>query len=70
LGGDKFNFQKNQILLDIFQIAILESDANLWRENGMIAPLPNTKAEKEWVRLNRAVPFKEEDNVVGFLIIN
>jgi hypothetical protein len=42
---------------------VLESDANLWRVNGMIAPLPNTKAEKEWVRLNKAVPFSQADNV-------
>jgi hypothetical protein len=38
-------------------------DANLWRENGMIPPLPNTEAEKEWIRLDKPVPFTEEQNV-------
>jgi hypothetical protein len=42
---------------------VLESDANLWRENGMLPPLPNSKAEKEWVRVNKPVPYTEEDNV-------
>jgi hypothetical protein len=51
------------------QIAVLESDANLWRENGMLPPLPNSKAEKEWVRVNKPVPYTEEDNVRLFFFL-
>jgi hypothetical protein len=37
---------------------------NLWRENGLQPPIPNSIAEKEWIRLNKAVPYEEKDNVV------
>uniref|UniRef100_A0A914E810 Tautomerase cis-CaaD-like domain-containing protein n=1 Tax=Acrobeloides nanus TaxID=290746 RepID=A0A914E810_9BILA len=40
-------------------------DRNYWRENGLEVPLPNTIAEKEWIRLNKAVPYDEQDNVLG-----
>jgi hypothetical protein len=60
----------NSILLNIFQIAVIESDANLWRENGLIPPLPNSKAEQEWGRLNKPVPYSEVDNVCFLIIIN
>jgi hypothetical protein len=35
---------------------------NLWRENGLQPPISGSVAEKEWVRLNKAVEYKDEDN--------
>uniref|UniRef100_A0AC35GTZ8 Tautomerase cis-CaaD-like domain-containing protein n=1 Tax=Panagrolaimus sp. PS1159 TaxID=55785 RepID=A0AC35GTZ8_9BILA len=40
-----------------WEVEIEQIDRNLWRENGLSPPLPRTDAEKEWVRLNKAVPY-------------
>uniref|UniRef100_A0A914QW80 Tautomerase cis-CaaD-like domain-containing protein n=1 Tax=Panagrolaimus davidi TaxID=227884 RepID=A0A914QW80_9BILA len=40
-----------------WEVEIEQIDRNLWRENGLTPPLPRTDAEKEWVRLNKAVPY-------------
>ncbi|KAI6195888.1 Tautomerase-3 domain-containing protein [Aphelenchoides besseyi] len=45
-----------------YEIAIEECDPNLWRESGLVPPTSNSKAEKEWLRLNKAVPYTAEDN--------
>ncbi|KAI6228580.1 Tautomerase-3 domain-containing protein [Aphelenchoides fujianensis] len=45
-----------------WEITVEECDMNLWRESGLVPPLPNSAAEKEWVRLNKAVPYDETDN--------
>jgi len=37
----------------------------LWKINGMVPPMPNTKAEKEWWRLNRAVEYEKVDGGLG-----
>ncbi|KAI6170122.1 Tautomerase-3 domain-containing protein [Aphelenchoides besseyi] len=46
----------------LFSIAIEECDPNFWRESGLVPPISNSKAEKEWLRLNKAVPYTAEDN--------
>uniref|UniRef100_A0AC34F012 Tautomerase cis-CaaD-like domain-containing protein n=1 Tax=Panagrolaimus sp. ES5 TaxID=591445 RepID=A0AC34F012_9BILA len=40
-----------------WEVEIEQIDRNLWRENGLPPPLPRSDAEKEWVRLNKAVPY-------------
>uniref|UniRef100_A0A914PIH5 Tautomerase cis-CaaD-like domain-containing protein n=1 Tax=Panagrolaimus davidi TaxID=227884 RepID=A0A914PIH5_9BILA len=40
-----------------WEIDIEQIDRNLWRTNGLIPPLSNSDAEKEWVRFNKAVPY-------------
>uniref|UniRef100_A0A914YHA8 Tautomerase cis-CaaD-like domain-containing protein n=1 Tax=Panagrolaimus superbus TaxID=310955 RepID=A0A914YHA8_9BILA len=40
-----------------WEVDIEQIDRNLWRENGLSPPLPRSDAEKEWVRLNKAVPY-------------
>ncbi|KAJ3340304.1 hypothetical protein HDU93_007145 [Gonapodya sp. JEL0774] len=45
-----------------WELHIEEAPRELWRENGLVPPLPKTPAEKEWVRLNRAVPYDEKMN--------
>ena len=47
------------------EYSILETRRDLWKINGLVPPMPNTKAEKEWLRLNRAVPFEKEDGGLG-----
>ncbi|KAI6174505.1 Tautomerase-3 domain-containing protein [Aphelenchoides bicaudatus] len=47
-----------------WEIQIEEHDMNLWRENGLQPPIPQSKAEKEWIRLNKPVPFDDKDNFV------
>ncbi|KAI1695877.1 putative oxalocrotonate tautomerase enzyme domain-containing protein [Ditylenchus destructor] len=41
-----------------WEIAIENVDRNLWRLNGLIPPLSNSEAVKEWIRLNKAVPYQ------------
>uniref|UniRef100_A0A914DDX4 Tautomerase cis-CaaD-like domain-containing protein n=1 Tax=Acrobeloides nanus TaxID=290746 RepID=A0A914DDX4_9BILA len=48
-----------------WEISIEQSERDLLRVNGLEIPLPNTIAEKEWKRLNKAVPYDEKDNVVA-----
>ena len=44
------------------ETTVEECDANMWRENGLVPPLPGSEAEKEWVRQNKPVPFTAEQN--------
>jgi hypothetical protein len=39
---------------------VVETARDLWKVQGMVPPMPNTEAEKEWVRLNNAVEFERE----------
>jgi hypothetical protein len=48
----------------ILQTIVEEGDTNMWRESGLQPPLPGSAAEKEWVRLNKAVPYAPEQNVL------
>jgi len=41
-----------------WEVQIEECDRILWNENGMNPPMPNSEEEKEWKRLNRAVPLE------------
>uniref|UniRef100_A0A914D748 Uncharacterized protein n=1 Tax=Acrobeloides nanus TaxID=290746 RepID=A0A914D748_9BILA len=45
-------------------IHIEQSERDLLRVNGLEIPLPNTITEKEWKRLDKAVPYDEKDNAV------
>jgi len=40
-----------------WEVHLEESPAEMWRENGLIPPKPNSPAEKEWIRLNKPVPY-------------
>jgi hypothetical protein len=33
----------------------------LWKIQGLVPPMPGSKAEHEWTRLNRAMEFEAED---------
>ncbi|KAH8726178.1 putative oxalocrotonate tautomerase [Phaeosphaeriaceae sp. PMI808] len=44
-----------------WEYSVIETRRDLWKVQGMVPPMPNTKAEKEWVRLNQAVPFDKAD---------
>uniref|UniRef100_A0AC34RMD7 Tautomerase cis-CaaD-like domain-containing protein n=1 Tax=Panagrolaimus sp. JU765 TaxID=591449 RepID=A0AC34RMD7_9BILA len=46
-----------------WEVNVTLADRDLWRENGISPPLPNTLAEKEWIKLNKAVVYDEKDNV-------
>ncbi|KAH7696573.1 hypothetical protein AAVH_36354 [Aphelenchoides avenae] len=41
-----------------WEVSIELVDRDLWRENGLIPPPPNSEAEKEWKRLNKPVPYE------------
>jgi len=41
-----------------WEIHIEEHERELWRTNGINPPLPNTDAEKLWVKENKAIPFE------------
>ena len=43
-----------------WEYSVEETSRDLWKINGLVPPMPNSDAEKEWVRLNRAVPFERE----------
>uniref|UniRef100_A0A914CIW7 Tautomerase cis-CaaD-like domain-containing protein n=1 Tax=Acrobeloides nanus TaxID=290746 RepID=A0A914CIW7_9BILA len=70
--ADKFISKYEEILAPFikergldWEVHFEHVERNYWRENGLEVPLPNTIAEKEWVRLNKAVPYDEKDDVVG-----
>jgi len=46
-----------------WEVTIEEVNRELWRENGIPPPEPGSKAEDEWRRLNKPVPFSVEDNI-------
>jgi hypothetical protein len=31
----------------------------LWKINGLVPPMPQSEAEREWTRVNRAVAFED-----------
>ncbi|OQV13679.1 hypothetical protein BV898_12073 [Hypsibius exemplaris] len=41
-----------------WEVATEEVPPDMWRENGLTPPAPNTPAEKEWFRLNRPAPYE------------
>ncbi|KAH7125385.1 putative oxalocrotonate tautomerase [Dendryphion nanum] len=43
-----------------WEYSVEETSRDLWKIDGLVPPMPNTEAEKEWVRLNRAVEFEPE----------
>ena len=40
-----------------WEIHTEEMERDGWRENGIRPPMPDTDAEKLWVKLNRPVPY-------------
>ncbi|KAG2176185.1 hypothetical protein INT43_005419 [Umbelopsis isabellina] len=40
-----------------WEIHIEEVPRDTWHLNGLVPPMPNTDAEKEWFKENRAVPY-------------
>ncbi|KAG2187541.1 hypothetical protein INT44_005230 [Umbelopsis vinacea] len=42
-----------------WEIHIEEHERDLWRTQGINPPMPNTNAEKLWVKENKAIPFEE-----------
>jgi len=48
-----------------WEYSVEETRRDLWKINGMVPPMPNTKAEKEWWRLNRAVEYEKVDGGLG-----
>lgn len=47
-----------------WEYSIDETSRDLWKINGHVPPMPDSEAEREWKRVNRAVPF---ENVKGGL---
>ncbi|KAI1707310.1 putative oxalocrotonate tautomerase enzyme domain-containing protein [Ditylenchus destructor] len=45
-------------VMPAFYVAFENLDRNLWRENGLIPPLAESEGNKEWMRLNKAVPYE------------
>ncbi|KAH7389732.1 putative oxalocrotonate tautomerase [Phaeosphaeria sp. MPI-PUGE-AT-0046c] len=43
------------------EYSVLETSRDLWKIDGIVPPMPGSKAEQEWVRVNRAVKFEKED---------
>jgi phenylpyruvate tautomerase PptA (4-oxalocrotonate tautomerase family) len=41
-----------------WEIHIEEHERDLWRTQGINPPMPNTDAEKLWVKENKAIPFE------------
>lgn len=42
-----------------WEYSIEETSRDLWKVQGLVPPMPDTEAENEWKRLNRAVPFEK-----------
>jgi hypothetical protein len=40
-----------------WELHIEEHAREMWRENGLVPPLPKTEGEKLWVKLNKSVPY-------------
>jgi hypothetical protein len=40
---------------------VAETSRDLWKIQGLVPPMPGSKAEHEWTRLNRAMEFEAED---------
>ncbi|TPX30177.1 hypothetical protein SmJEL517_g06199 [Synchytrium microbalum] len=70
-NGDSERKRKSMEYLDValkpytqdrgydWETHVTEVDRELWRENGLVPPLPGTEAEKVWVKENRAVPYSK-----------
>jgi hypothetical protein len=43
-----------------WELHIYETPRDLWRVQGLDAPALGSEAEKEWVRLNKAVPYEAQ----------
>ena len=41
-----------------WEMHVEQHERELWRVQGLDAPLPDAEEEREWVRQNRAIPFK------------
>ncbi|OZJ04313.1 hypothetical protein BZG36_03169 [Bifiguratus adelaidae] len=41
-----------------WELHIEEVERDLWRENGLVPPMPGTEAEKLWVKHNKPVPYE------------
>jgi hypothetical protein len=44
-----------------WEYSVEETRRDLWKINGMVPPMPNSKAEKVWAEGNRPVGFEKED---------
>jgi phenylpyruvate tautomerase PptA (4-oxalocrotonate tautomerase family) len=44
-----------------WEYSVEETSRDLWKIQGMVPPMPDTEAERVWVRMNEAVPFDDED---------
>lgn len=44
-----------------WEYSVEETRRDLWKINGLVPPMPNTKAEKTWFEKNEPVPFEKAD---------
>ncbi|KAM0123666.1 hypothetical protein ACHAO1_011243 [Botrytis cinerea] len=44
-----------------WEYSVEETRRDLWKINGLVPPMPDTKAEKEWIETNVPKPFRLED---------
>ncbi|OAL48541.1 hypothetical protein IQ07DRAFT_77967 [Pyrenochaeta sp. DS3sAY3a] len=41
-----------------WEYSVEETSRDLWKVQGLVPPMPRSEAEKEWLRLNEAVPYE------------
>lgn len=46
------------------EYSVIETDRDMWKIQGLVPPMSKTAAEREWVTMNRAVPFEATDGVL------
>ncbi|KAF2471674.1 uncharacterized protein BDR25DRAFT_193697, partial [Lindgomyces ingoldianus] len=44
-----------------WEYSVEETRRDLWKMNGLVPPMPGTKAEAKWAEENRAVKFEKEE---------
>jgi hypothetical protein len=44
-----------------WEYSVEETRRDMWKVNGFVPPMPNSKAEKEWIETNVPEPFTLED---------
>jgi hypothetical protein len=44
-----------------WEYSVVETSRDLWKTQGLVPPMPGSKAEQEWTRINRAMEFEAED---------
>ncbi|KAL5115029.1 hypothetical protein ACEQ8H_007070 [Pleosporales sp. CAS-2024a] len=48
-----------------WEYSVLETSRDLWKIQGLVPPFPDSVAEREWTRANRATEFEAEDDGRG-----